>query len=180
MSTDLPLLRSIMVAHQNAVNNMAEANRGAYTPSSMIVSFTNSDAGPYNYTSFSSEVYARVRAIAASTFTLPHLVGSGTQLARQYPDDQVTFTSLSHSALGIVVGSLLALGTVLTFFVPALPANLPRRGFDLHSWFVAMQTGEIVASRGDVVMQKGMDLGDPSVGRPLGQMRLRFIEGFGR
>jgi hypothetical protein len=75
---------------------------------------------------------------------------------------------------------LLVLGTVLTFFVPALPDNLPRRGFDLHSWFVAMQTGEIVASRGDVVMQKGMDLSDPTVVRPLGQMRLRFIEGSGR
>ena len=170
-----------MVAHQNAVNNMVGANRGAaYTPSSMIVSFTDSDGGPYDYTSFSPEVYARVRAIAASTYTLPHLAGSGTQLARQYLDDQVTSTSLSHGALGIVVGSLLALGVVLTFFVPALLDNLPRRGFDLHSWFVAMQTGEIVASRGDVVMQKGMDLDDPNVARPLGQMRLRCIGGFGR
>lgn len=74
--------------------------------------------------------YARQRSIADATYTLPLLSGTGMQFARQYPDKQVSTSSQDTIALEVTIGLLVVLGQMLTFFIPALPAPNPRRGFD--------------------------------------------------
>ena len=71
---------------------------------------------------------------------------------------------------------IFALGVVMTFFLPALPDGLPRRGFDFYSWFAAMQTGEIVPSRGRRRLEKKLDVEDREVRERLKELRVRFIE----
>jgi hypothetical protein len=63
----------------------------------------------------------------------------------------------------------------MTFFLPALPDGLPRRGFDFYSWFAAMQTGEIVPSRGRR-LEKRLDVEDRDVRDRLKELRVKFIE----
>ncbi|KAF6741370.1 hypothetical protein DFP72DRAFT_288715 [Ephemerocybe angulata] len=100
----------------------------------------------------------------------------GMQIARQYPDKQVSTSSLDSIALGVTIGLLVVLGLMLTFFIPALPAPNPRRGFDFFSWFVAIQTEKIVAAGSKTVLRPGLDLDDDEVVQSLGELKVRSVE----
>ena len=103
--------------------------------------------------------YAKARALADAGNVLPYFVGSGPVVARRYRD-QVATSAVIDSA--IMVPTILAaffMGLVSALFVPRLPLDVPRRGFDLYSWLSAFYANELVAER-PAGISKDMDLRD--------------------
>ena len=122
------------------------------------MSFTNG-TGPYGYTELSATYYAASRALADTTNALPYFVGSGLTVARQYPDKMYSSAKPSTLELILTIFSVFLLGLVSALFVPRLPLGLPRRGFDLFSWFFAFHTEELVAER-SLNFGRNLDLRD--------------------
>lgn len=74
----------------------------------------------------------------------------------------------------LMVGALaavLAIGLIAGLFVPKLPLDVPRRGFELYSWLAAFQADELV---GDTVngLPKNMDLRE--IHDQLGDLKFRY------
>ena len=111
-----------------------------------LISFT-SGKGPYGYTQFSEVYYAKARALADAGNVLPYFAGSGLTLARRYQDQVVTSVAISNPLMASTMLTVFLMGLISALFVPRLPLDMPRRGFDLYSWFSAFYMHELVAER---------------------------------
>lgn len=86
-------------------------------------------------------------------------MGSGLSVARQYPDQLTTITSIVALQVALTIVVVFLMGLISAFFVPRLPLDVPRRGFDLYSWFSAFYAQELVAEKTEV-LGRNMDLQD--------------------
>lgn len=109
-----------------------------------VLSFTDGD-GPMGYTQLSETRYATSLAFARAVDVLPHLAGSGLSVARRYSDKIVADVSLANTPLGLIIAAVLFMGIISGIFVPRLPFEIPRRGFDMFSWMSAFYAGEVMA-----------------------------------
>ena len=103
--------------------------------------------------------YAKARALADASNVLPYFAGSGLIVARRYHDQQVTSPVINNIPMCMTILAVFLMGLISALFVPRLPLNAPRRGFDLYSWFSAFYAHELVAER-PAGISKDMDLRD--------------------
>lgn len=147
------------ILHGNSVNQMVKDNgRDAfYVPSPTLVSFTNG-TGPYGYTELSGDLFARARAQADATNVLPYFAGSADTLARQYPDLVLAYASIHVLYMVGVLTTVLSVGVIAGFFVPALPFRIPHRGFDIYSWLAVFRANELTHIKGITKRMKTKDI----------------------
>lgn len=76
--------------------------------------------------------------------------------------------------MGCVLGIVLVLGLVAGLFVPKLPLQVPKRGFELYSWLAAFRGEELTMERSQLEkgMEKSMDLQDMQ--KKMGDLRFRY------
>ncbi|KAF8811858.1 hypothetical protein BYT27DRAFT_7088513 [Phlegmacium glaucopus] len=167
-----------IAGHQNSVNQILKDNGrdSFYVPSPTLVSFTGGH-GVYGYTQLSAEFYGKARALADGSNVLPYFVGSASTLARSYPDSVVTKTVILNVGMAITLAVVLFMGLISAFFVPKLPMDAPRRGFDLYSWMSAFHSHELIAERRSGI-DKDMDL-EEIVAR-VGELRFRHVGSYQR
>jgi hypothetical protein len=79
---------------------------------------------------------------------LPFLVGTGTLVARSYPDQTVASVKFVPWQMVSILSSILVIGLVAGLCVPVLPFEIPRRGFGLYSWVALLKSQ---ACRGTIV-----------------------------
>jgi len=115
-----------------------------HAPSPTTVSFTG-NTGPKGYTELSPHFYADVRGKVDASNVLPFLSGTRPIIVRAYKDEILASASFNARTLGGVLGIVLLLGALAGLFVPALPFDIPRRGFGLFSW-VAVLCGQELGS----------------------------------
>jgi len=181
------------VAHQNSVNQIVKDNgRDAwYVPSptvspfsflpylgssnndshAQLISFTGGD-GPFGYTRLSEESYAKARALADAGNVLPYFAGSGLVVARRYDDQVVTNAVINNIFMAATILTAFLMGLISALFVPRLPLDVPRRGFDLYSWFSAFYAHELVTER-PAGISKDMDLKD--IQDYTGELKFRYV-----
>lgn len=161
-----------LAAHQNSVNQMVKDNGrdSFYVPSTLGISYTTGN-GPYGYTSLSTSLYAKAKAVADANNMLPYFAGTGDLVARAYPDRVVAFASIQPVYMVVTLIALLILGTVAALSVPRLPMNAPRRGFELYSWVAAFYADELVGcGKGEPAMPgEQVQAGLGQVGLPIGR-----------
>ena len=109
-----------------------------------MISFTGGE-GAFGYTALSEVYYAKARALADASNVLPYFAGSGLILARCYPDQVVTSASISTPLMASTMSVVFVTGLISALFVPRLPLDIARRGFDLYSWFSVFNAHELVA-----------------------------------
>jgi len=122
-----------------------------YVPSLMTVLFTG-NVGPEGYTELSPQIYADVRV---------------------YGDVVLASASFKPAILCGVLGIALVLGALAEFFVPALPFDIPRRGFGLFSWVAVLYGQELGGELGQDDVNRHTDLND--LEETLGEKRVYFI-----
>ncbi|KAF8954430.1 hypothetical protein BDZ97DRAFT_1865139 [Flammula alnicola] len=173
-STDLKA--AYIIAHHNSVNQMLKDNgRNAnYMPSSSLISFTGGD-GPYGYTSLSEVDYAKFRALADARNVLPYLAGSGLSVGRRYRDKIVTTTTINNLGMAILIVVVFLMGLISALFVPRLPLDMPRRGFDLYSWVSGFYAQELVAEAPGGI-SKNMELED--LADLTSDLKFRYVGGW--
>ncbi|CAA7269011.1 unnamed protein product [Cyclocybe aegerita] len=161
-----------VAGHQNSVNQIIKDNGRDfyYVPSPTLISFTGGQ-DPFSYTELSTAYYAKARALADAGNVLPYFVGSGMSVARQYHDRQSTTAVINKLYTLLVFLVVFLMGAISAFFVPRLPLDIPRRGFDLYSWMTAFQAQELVSERTSV-FGKSMDLRD--IKEHAGEIRFRY------
>jgi len=103
--------------------------------------------------------YAKARALADANNVLPYFAGSGLVVARRYHDRVVTSAAINNVLMCITVVGAFIMGLISALFVPRLPLDVPRRGFDLYSWLSAFYAHELVAER-PTGISKDMELRD--------------------
>ncbi|KAK0237149.1 hypothetical protein EDD85DRAFT_599337 [Armillaria nabsnona] len=159
--------------HGNSVNQMIKDNgRDAYyVPSPTLISFTNG-AGPYGYTELSGELFAQARARADATNVLPYFAGSANTLARQYPDLVLAYAEIHTLYMISLLITVLCVGVIAGFFVPALPFHVPRRGFDVYSWFAAFHANELIIDIDIKSIRKGMETAE--MAKLMGDSRISY------
>jgi len=143
-----------------------------YAPSPMTVSFTG-NTGPQGYTELSPKFYADVRAKADASNSLPFLSGTRPIIASAYRDITLASASFRPAVLAGVLAGTLLLGVLAGFFVPALPFDIPRRGFGLFSWVAALQGQELGGGLAQNDIDRHMDLDE--LEQKLGEKRVHFI-----
>ena len=143
-----------------------------YVPSPMTVSFTGG-VGPESYTELSPQFYADVRGLADASNMLPFLSGTGPIIARAYPYAHLASASFRPPILAGVLGVTLLLGVLAGFLVPALPFDIPRRGFGLFSWVAALRGQELGGELTQNEIDRYMDLGE--LEKKLGEKRVHFV-----
>ena len=141
-------------------------------PSPITVSFTGG-AGPGGYTELSPKFYADVRGKADASNLLPFLSGTGITIAQAYRDRVLASASFRPPILAAVLGFTLFLGVLAGLFVPALPFDIPRRGFGLFSWVAALQGQELGGELKQNEIDRHMDLAE--LEKRLGEKRVHFI-----
>lgn len=104
-----------------------------------MVSFTDGQ-GPSGYTELSASRFAAVRGAVDAMNVLPFLVGSGTLVARSYPDQTVAYVKFVPWQMVIILAVILVIGLVAGICVPVLPFEIPRRGFGLYSWIALLKS----------------------------------------
>jgi len=129
-----------------------------HDPHAQLISFTGGD-GRYGYTELSDAYYAKARALADASNVLPYFAGSGLVVARRYDDQVVTNPVINNILVWMTILAVFIMGLISALFVPRLPLEVPRRGFDLYSWFSAFYAHELVAER-PAGISKDMGLGD--------------------
>ena len=129
-----------------------------HDPSSQLISFTSGN-GPYGYTALSEVYYAKARALADAGNVLPYFAGSGLVVARSYQDQVVTSPVINVIPACMTILAVLLMGLVSALFIPRLPLDVPRRGFDLYSWLSAFYAHELVPEYPPAI-NKDMDLKD--------------------
>lgn len=149
-----------IVGHQNSVNQILKDNGRDYdyVPSPTLISFTDGD-GPFGYTELSEVYYAKARALADASNVLPYFAGSGLTVARRYQDQVVTTAVISTLIMVSIMFTVFLMGLISALFVPRLPLDTPRRGFDLYSWFSAFYARELIAEY-PAGISKNMELRD--------------------
>ncbi|KAF9526688.1 hypothetical protein CPB83DRAFT_769770 [Crepidotus variabilis] len=167
------LISPYIAGHQNSVNQMLKDNGrdSFYVPSPTLVSYTDGE-GAFGYTELSTDYYAKARAIADASNVLPYLAGSGSTVARLYPDKEVSDVYIHNGYYALAISVVFLMGALATFFVPRLPLGSPRRGFDLFSWMTAFAAREIVPDRASG-LEKQMELND--IVQHAGEMRFRYV-----
>ena len=143
-----------------------------YVPSPTTVSFTG-NSGPQGYTELSPEFYADVRGKADASNTLPFLSGTHPIVVRTYQDVVLASASFQPGVLAGVLSGTLLLGVLAGFFVPALPFDIPRRGFGLFSWVAALQGQELGGELAQGNINRHMDLNE--LEKTLGEKRVHFV-----
>ena len=126
------------------------------TSHAQLISFTGGQ-GRLGYTELSEVYYAKARALADASNVLPYFAGSGPIVARRYYDQVVTNPVISNTFMCITILAAFLMGLMSALFVPRLPLDVPRRGFDLYSWLSAFYAHELV-SESPVGISKDMDL----------------------
>jgi hypothetical protein len=129
-----------------------------HDPHPQLISFTGGD-GLLGYTELSEVYYAKARAVADASNVLPYFAGSGLVVARSYHDQVVTNAVINNIPMCMTILAVFLMGLISALFVPRLPLDAPRRGFDLYSWFSAFYAHELVAER-PAGISKDMDLRD--------------------
>jgi len=143
-----------------------------YVPSPTTVSFTG-NVGPQGYTELSPAFYADVRGKADASNVLPFLSGTRPIVVRAYQDVVLASASFRPVILAGVLGCTLLLGVLAGFIVPALPFDIPRRGFGLFSWVAALQGQELGGELAQNDIDRHMDLNE--LEKILGEKRVHFI-----
>ncbi|KAF8164850.1 hypothetical protein B0H34DRAFT_648623 [Crassisporium funariophilum] len=167
-------LRSVYIAgHQNSVNQILKDNgRDAfYVPSPTLISFTGGE-GPFGYTELSEVLYAKSRALADASNVLPYFAGSGSSVARRYNDQVVASALIDNASMAVTIVIVFLMGLISALFVPKLPMDIPRRGFDLYSWMTAFDAHELVAERRSGI-NKNMELRD--IMDHVGDLKFRYV-----
>ena len=123
-----------------------------------LVSFTSGD-GAFGYTELSEVYYAKARALADAGNVLPYFAGSGLVVARRYDDQVITYPAINIVFMCMTILPAFLMGLISALFVPRLPLDVPRRGFDLYSWLSAFHAHELVAEH-PTGISKDMDLRD--------------------
>lgn len=161
-------------SHDNSINQMLKDNGmdRRYVPSPTTVSFTG-NVGPEGYTELSPQFYADVRGKADASNVLPFLSGTRPIVVRTYKDAVLASASFRPGILVGVLGAALLLGALAGFFVPALPFDIPRRGFGLFSWVAALQGQELGGELAQDNVDRHMDLNE--LERTLGEKRVHFV-----
>ena len=111
-----------------------------------LISFTDGQ-GPFGYTELSESYYANSRALADAGNLLPYFAGSGWSFAHRYDDKEVSSVTIILVNFAALIVIVLLFGLLSAFFVPRLPLDMPRRGFDLYSWMTAFAAQELVPDR---------------------------------
>ncbi|KAG7096538.1 hypothetical protein E1B28_003965 [Marasmius oreades] len=158
--------------HSNSINQVLKDNGRDmdYVPSPTLVSYTGGSS-PTDYTELSPEFFAKAKAKADSASMLPYFAGSGDAVAWAFRDQVLAVAHVQRAlALGLL-GLILALGLIAGFFVPKLPMDVPRRGFELFSWFAAFQANELSGDR-PPLLRKRMHLDD--IEKEFGDLKFRY------
>lgn len=71
------------------------------------------------------------------------------------------------------VAAVLLLGVTAGIFVPRLPLNIPRRGFEGYSWLAAFHGDNIAHEVQRTGMVKNMELGE--IERRMGDMKVKYV-----
>ena len=116
--------------------------------------------------------YAKSRALADAGNVLPYFAGSGLVVARSYQDQVVTSPVIANIPMCMTILAVLLMGLISALFVPRLPLDVPRRGFDLYSWLSAFYVHELVAER-PAEISKDMDLRD--IKDHTSELRFRYV-----
>ena len=143
-----------------------------YVPSPTTVSFTG-NIGPEGYTELSPQFYADVRGKADASNVLPFLSGTSPIVVRAYKDEVLASAFFNPGILCGVLGTALVLGALAGLFVPALPFDIPRRGFGLFSWVAALHGQELGGEFWQENVNRHMDLNE--LEKTLGEKRVYFI-----
>ena len=140
-----------------------------------MVSFTNG-TGPNGYTRLDPARYESVRGFADATNALPFLAGSSQIVSRRYYDNVVAKVYFSPLIAILVLASVLVTGVMAGLFVPRLPMDVPRRGFDLMSWISVLYGDGLVEQLPEGVRSGGLGkrVEMEDVRRRMGDVRLRF------
>ncbi|EKM82111.1 hypothetical protein AGABI1DRAFT_70724 [Agaricus bisporus var. burnettii JB137-S8] len=172
-----------VAAHQNSIHQMLKDDGSAdmdYVPSTIAIECTDGK-GAFNYTSLSAPLFERFKARADATHLLPYMVGSGKIAVRSYPDRVLAFSTILNIPLIAILISFLALGVFAALFVPRLPKNMPRRGFDLYSWLAAFYADELViagkpgGNGGLPVLPIGRKMDVEDIEQHIGEVRFRYV-----
>ena len=145
--------------------------RRVYAPSLTTVSFTG-NIGPKAYTELSPQIYANVRAKIDASNVLPFLSGTGPIVVRAYKDEDLASASFNPYILCGVLGIALVLGVLAGLFVPALPFDIPRRGFGLFSWLAVLQGRELEGEFLQDKVDRHMDLDE--LEKTVGEGKVHF------
>jgi len=143
-----------------------------YAPSPTTVSFTG-NIGPRDYTELSAQIYADVQGKVEASNALPFLSGTGPIVVRVHKDEVLASASFNPYILGGVLGIALVLGALAGLFVPALPFDIPRRGFGLFSWVAVLHGQELGGVFWQDKVDRHMDL--DQLEKTLGEERVHFI-----
>jgi len=143
-----------------------------YGPSPTTVSFTG-NVGPEGYTELSPQFYADVRGKIDALNLLPYLSGTRPIVVRAYEDEVLASASFNRYVLGGVLGIALLLGALAGLFVPALPFDIPRRGFGFFSWVAVLHGQELGGEFWQDNFDHHMDL--KGLEKTLGEERVHFI-----
>jgi len=143
-----------------------------YQASPLTVSFTGS-VGLEGYTELSPQFYADARGKIAASYTLPLLSGTGPIVVRAYKDVVLASASFNPQILSGVLGIALLLGALAGFFVPALPFEIPQRGFGLFSWVAVLHGQELGGMFWQDNVDRHTDLNE--LEKTLGEERVHFI-----
>ena len=147
-------------------------SRLRYAPSPTTVSFTG-NIGPEDYTELSPKFYADVRGKVDASNALPYLSGTRPIVVRAYKDVVLASAFFKPGILCGVLGIALLLGVLAGLFVPALPFNIPRRGFGLFSWIAVLYGQELGGGLGQDNVGRHADLKE--LEKTVGEERVHFI-----
>jgi len=168
-AADPPILHS----NRDAMGRMLGDNDARrYAPSPTTVSFTG-NLGPEGYTELSPQFYADLRGKVDAAYVLPFLSGTRPIVVRAYKDVVLASASFSPPILAGVLGIALLLGVLAGLFVPVLPLNIPRRGFELFSWVAVLHGKELGGEFFQDNVNRHMDLSE--LEKNLGEKRMHFI-----
>ena len=143
-----------------------------YAPSSTTALFTGNTRSE-NYTELSLQFYADVRGKVRASYTLPFFSGTRPVVVRAYKDEILASASFDPHVLCGVLGIALALGALAGLFVPALPLDIPRRGFGLFSWVAVLHGQELGGVFWQDNVHRHMDLNE--LEKTVGEERVHFI-----
>lgn len=136
-----------------------------------MVSFT-SGQGPSGYTELSEVYFAQARALADASNVLPYFAGSAGTVARCYPDRSLSSAHINRLQMIAFLAGVLVLGLLAGLFVPKLPLQVPRRGFEVYSWLAAFYGDELVGDYAKQNMPKNMDLKE--IRERMGDLKFRY------
>jgi len=143
-----------------------------YAPSPTTALFTG-NIRPENYTELSPQFYADVRGKVEALNALPFFSGTGPIVVRAYKDEVLASASFDPRVLCGVLGIALVLGALAGLFVPALPLDIPRRGFGLFSWVAVLHGRELGGEFWQDKVGRHMDLDE--LEKTVGEERVYFI-----